>query len=285
MELIKDNLSELIKHKNVDEFKKIFDENRSLINANEPLKKNNWPPLMLACQSNCFEIVEYLINSLSANVNQVCDYWSPLMVICSAHHDNNDELKKSILNIVHLLIENKASTNVRNRYGETPLMLAISQGHIDAVKLILKQDVSLEACDNEGNTALFYAIMYNQIEIVKMLIERKVLMDIRNRNGDKPKDVAISKGFDEINALFPNELQVPVVPFECKTYNSIEELIPFAYPEYERFVLMLFIHYRAVFICFSFFNFTLELLICQMSLLYYVVWNHLDLNICSTMKK
>lgn len=212
----------------------LFNDNRSLVRADEPLVKNSWTPLMLACQANCLEIVEYLVSSLHANVNKSVDYWTALMVACSVERSESEETTKSVLKIVHLLVENKAAINVRNRHGETPLMLAISQGHDEVVEYFLTQDVSLEACDNEGNTALFYAISSGRCEIVKALLKRNVLTRITNRRGDRPRDVALSMGCSEIDALFPEEESLPTVPYSCKSYNSYQELVPYTYPEYAR---------------------------------------------------
>jgi len=70
------------------------------------------------------------------------------------------------------LVSRGADVEAKNKYGETPLILASEFGHLEIVKcLIEKCNANVESKDNHGNTPLILASGYGYLEIVKCLIE------------------------------------------------------------------------------------------------------------------
>lgn len=187
---------------------------------------------MFACSYGHLDLVRCLINDFGADVNRSTNSGTALLLTCCAHEGN----EPTLLEIVKLLLEKKAVVNVRNREGETPLMKAILHGYESIVSLLLPH-ATLEACDNSGNTALFYAVEYNRYDIVKLLIKNGAFTKIRNHRGHEPKQVATFNGFTDIEGLFPADKVEEMIPNEYLSYTTLEDLLPTAYPESNKYVL------------------------------------------------
>lgn len=230
-----DQLIEFLKTGETDAFRRVYVENRDLIELNQPLMRYGWTPLMMACQGGYADLVKFFVTVESVDVNKSVDTWTPLLLACSANNDYENEAavaaNNRILEIVKLLIDHKALVNVRNRDGETALMLAIMNGYDAVAEHLMANDASLEVCDNYGNTPLFYACTYGRKHIAETLMRQGIIYDIANRHGDRPIDIAINKGFEDIAALFPVQEVEPTVPLEYLNYESVEELVPTAFPD------------------------------------------------------
>lgn len=54
-----------------------------------------------------------------------------------------------------LLLENGASVNEQDKYRNSPLHRAASQGHLELIRLLIQQKgIRIDLTDREGNTAL-----------------------------------------------------------------------------------------------------------------------------------
>jgi ankyrin repeat protein len=74
--------------------------------------------------------------------------------------------------IVNLLIEKCANLNSENEYGNTPLHLAIQKGDYEIIKLLIEKGgvgINLNSVDQDGWTPLHLAVYWGQYEIVKLL--------------------------------------------------------------------------------------------------------------------
>ncbi len=78
--------------------------------------------------------------------------------------------EKGSLPLVKVLLPKTLDPNVRNRMGQTPLMLAAWEGHVEVVKELLK-DKRVRAGDKDGSgyKAEDYAKDENRIEVLKEL--------------------------------------------------------------------------------------------------------------------
>lgn len=226
----------MLKNGEVDAFLSLYVDNRDLIDLNRPLISYGWTPLMMACQAGLLELVKFFVVVEQLDVNKSVDTWSPLLIACSAKNERDDVVaaNERILEIVKILIDHKALVNIRNRDGETALMLAIMNGYDAVVEHLMAHDASLEVCDNYGNTPIFYACTYGREQSVEMLMRQGVIYEIANRHGDRPIDIAINKGFDDIAALFPTKKTEPTVPLDYLNYECIEELVPTAFPQQQK---------------------------------------------------
>jgi ankyrin repeat protein len=86
------------------------------------------------------------------------------------------------MNIVRLLLENGASVNHRDGYGQTALMRASRKGHTDVVKLLLEHgaDVNIVSTDEDAATALHFASEEGKINVVKLLLQSCADTTIKN---------------------------------------------------------------------------------------------------------
>jgi hypothetical protein len=71
--------------------------------------------------------------------------------------------------VVEFLLANKADVNARAKNGSTPLHLAAGKGNKEIVELLLANKAELNAVDNDGWTPLHSATLFKQQEIEDLL--------------------------------------------------------------------------------------------------------------------
>ncbi|CAM9371448.1 unnamed protein product [Discosporangium mesarthrocarpum] len=73
--------------------------------------------------------------------------------------------------------------------GETPLIIASSQGHLSVVKHLLQRGADVNATDHRGDTALSTAYFFGKVEVVKALLAQAGIdTEIRNIQGKRVGD-------------------------------------------------------------------------------------------------
>ena len=88
---------------------------------------------------------------------------------------SSDEIKE--------LLKKGADVNASNKYGDTALMMAVYNGHLEVVKYLAECGVDVNASDKHGRTALMNASENGHLEVVKYLVERGAQLDIQDKNG------------------------------------------------------------------------------------------------------
>ncbi len=79
-----------------------------------------------------------------------------------ARKGNVEGIKKAV-NVLNL--------DGKDKKGYSPLMLAASNGHVEAVKLLLSLTADIHSRDNNGNSILMAATFYGHLAIVELLLE------------------------------------------------------------------------------------------------------------------
>jgi len=138
--------------------------------------------------------------------------------------------------IVELLLESGANVNHRNKAGNTPLLEACSQGHVNAARMLLDRGADLDtptettldsaltwACTlgnervvdlllswntdvehrtKDGCTALMFASLAGHVEVARMLLDHKAEINVESdSNKDSPLTFACWKGHQEVVEL------------------------------------------------------------------------------------
>ena len=82
------------------------------------------------------------------------------------------------------LIDSLEDVNIQDKYGWTPLHLAIRRGREDMVRyLVEEKNADINIQDNSGWTPLMEAIMDDFPSIVKYLVEKGADLSIANKRG------------------------------------------------------------------------------------------------------
>ena len=84
-----------------------------------------------------------------------------------------DIIESGGLESLKKLIESGTNTDieVRDKYGDTPLIIASRYGHLEIAKFLVGFGANIEATDLYGLTPLIDASWGGHLEIVKLLIE------------------------------------------------------------------------------------------------------------------
>ena len=134
---------------------------------------------------------------------------------------------------VRVLVAAGASLRERDVAGETPLMLATTEGHDDVVNFLLTLDadkIGLDETCKRGKTALMYAVLLDHHRLVGSLLRKGALM-IPDENGVTPLMRACQRSFCEIvhrllkhdstNINAQGELGLTALGYACgESYNE-----------------------------------------------------------------
>jgi len=119
------------------------------------------PDLFAAVKSNNIKEVKSLLDK-GADLNAYDDD-SDNVLINAALYASADCMR--------LLLQKKANPNLKNKFGQTPLMYCTYE--MDKMKLLLQYGADINAKSNSGNTPLLIAcIGYGQYENIKFLIDK-----------------------------------------------------------------------------------------------------------------
>lgn len=115
------------------------------------------------------------------------------------------------------LLRAGANPNVRDREGNTPLMLATQVRWTEGLRLLLDLRVQVDAQNRLGETALLKATQARDLETVKLLLEARANPDIADNSGRTPRAFAetdprgasIARLFKDIPVKKPMKMQGP----------------------------------------------------------------------------
>ncbi|KAJ3532746.1 hypothetical protein NM208_g8299 [Fusarium decemcellulare] len=74
--------------------------------------------------------------------------------------------------VAKLLIEHGADVNMSDRYGASPLHMAVRSDNFEVVQYLLQQGADPESCSSIGETPLVEAVKQGSFDIVKLLLQK-----------------------------------------------------------------------------------------------------------------
>lgn len=92
--------------------------------------------------------------------------------------------------VIKLLIEKEAKTNIENKSGETPLHLAAFYGKVENVKVLLEKGADVNARNGKRNTAVFM----REIGNVRAILEAGGDVNAKDQEGYTPLHIACKTG-------------------------------------------------------------------------------------------
>jgi ankyrin repeat protein len=112
------------------------------------------------------QVVQLLKDGANANYIKSSGPWMKVSMLITAVNNSNIE-------IVKLLLENKAEVNWKDGFQTTALIYAASKGNKDMVILLLDNGADINANDGQGNTVFSAAKESKNKELIKYLGDRK----------------------------------------------------------------------------------------------------------------
>ena len=177
-------------------------------------------PLIIAVGNSYFETAKILIEN-GADVNSVdFEGWSALSYavnngdigIAKLLLTNKAKIKGELLlaikspivesriDMMKLLIDNKANINYTDDDGFTPLNIAIETGDMETAKLLITNGADVNGLMQDGVSLIGYAIAQNNMDLLQILIENGA--NINNTDGDSlastPLMTASRLGLDNV---------------------------------------------------------------------------------------
>lgn len=138
--------------------------------------------------------------------------------------------KSAVLGLLH----SGRNPNAQNKFGETPLMASIYNGHNTITEILLAEGANPNIIDSKGNTALHVAVSKQNYFAVEQLIKNGAVVDPRNKSNDTPLLIAtLSNYLDIVDLLIRNGADVNksnddgLTPLHVATFNSNIEIVKY----------------------------------------------------------
>lgn len=203
-----------------------FEVKRLIENIQYPYNKidhNGNTALMKACEKGKTEIVQYLLEKGASVISRNFSGNDCLAIAClenrydvvklllehggfdlSAKYYDNKTLLMLIAEVgdydtLGLIAEEMPRHNDTDDFGDTALMIAAMQGHVNQIKDLIDCAVDVNFQNiHSGNTALFYAAEAGHLEVVRYLLKSRADKDIANEWGETPWFIACHLGYLEV---------------------------------------------------------------------------------------
>ncbi|XP_063404193.1 uncharacterized protein LOC134687664 [Mytilus trossulus] len=185
---------------------------------------NNSTPLIQCCFKGDIDLVKWCLCHCTSHVNHCrnTDKVSPLY-ISSAY---------GYIEVVKMLINNKADINNCRDTGESPLYIACQNGHTEVVQMLINNKADINKCRDTGVSPVYIACYKGHTDVVKMLINNKADINKCSDTGESPLYFACYKGHtDVVKMLINNKADINTCdneecsPLYIACYNRQTEVV------------------------------------------------------------
>lgn len=153
-----DEAKTLLNENKIEDLAALIDDFPSLADENDPV---GMTLLMIASQNGNKPAVEMLVRK-DADLHR-CEAISGHSALLIASKYGHYEIVKH-------LIDEGADPEIRDKFGFTPILMAITENRIDVLATLLGYGVLLERRDDNYDTPILAAIRCNNLDAVRMLI-------------------------------------------------------------------------------------------------------------------
>lgn len=163
---------------------KILIENGADVNA---IDFEGWSALSYAVNNGDIEIAKLLLENKAKIKDEL------LIAIKSP-------IVESRINMMKLLIDNKANINYTDENGFNPLNIAIESGDMELTKFLITNGANVNSLMQDGVSLIGYAIAQNNMDLLQILIENGANVNYTNGDSwaDTPLMTASRLGLDNV---------------------------------------------------------------------------------------
>ncbi|XP_058455784.1 protein TANC2 isoform X2 [Malaya genurostris] len=121
------------------------------------------------------EIVEDFLDMGEVHVNRldIITGETALTTACANGHTET----------VTILLSRGATTDIKNRKDQSPLLISVKEGHWAIVERLLQNQTDTEQKDSNGKTALMVAAEEGHVGIIELLLNRGAVMGTQDKDG------------------------------------------------------------------------------------------------------
>lgn len=187
-----ESVMEAVEERNVRELNELIEKGADVNFLDE---KEAVTPLILASMFGYPEIVKILLEAgAEVNMTDASNDATPLMW-ASMVDPGKEGRERGIpipspdvkLEIVQMLLQAGADTNVRNAWGGTAAQWAADEGNVDILKALIRAGADVNIADNDGLTPLMAAVNYDtpqHSQCSEILLKAGAAVDAKNASGD-----------------------------------------------------------------------------------------------------
>ncbi|PRP86824.1 Protein F53A10.2, isoform a [Planoprotostelium fungivorum] len=188
--------------------------------------QQQWTPLHCSTNQGHLKISSLLLSRGSdpnaVNINRATPF----------HYVVRSEYSEDLIEVLHLMMENRADIDCKNNAGETPLMGAVSKKMTETVRFLIDYGANVNVKTSSGRTPLHYAVEMNARDISVILLKNGADRDAKMTEEPfhSPQKLAQLKGSPQIREVFAQSSWYEDHTYTSFTREGIEEELMSASP-------------------------------------------------------